>query len=247
VGAATVQELRDLGAEVHVLDLRAPPVDVASYQATDLRDPSAVATAVDGIGGRIDALFNCAGVPGGPDLDVMLANFVGVRHLAELVVHHMPSGGAIVSVSSTAGRNWERNVDTWMALVTCEGFEAARAWCEAHPDDIASGYSPSKEALIVWTMYAAVGLARKGIRINCISPGPTDTPMLPADFPQALIECIPLGRRAHPREQACPLIYLNGRAASYITGQNLVTDGGTVGGVSTGQIDLDKILAATLG
>jgi NAD(P)-dependent dehydrogenase (short-subunit alcohol dehydrogenase family) len=247
VGTAVVQELGDLGAEVHVLDIQEPSVDVASYQVTDLRDPWAVATAVDRIGGRIDALFNCAGVPGGPDLDVMLTNFVGVRHLAELVVHHMASGGAIASVSSTAGRHWERNVDTWMALVRCEGFEAAKAWCEAHPDDIAGGYSPSKEALIVWTMFAAVGLASQGIRINCISPGPTDTPMLPVDFPQALIECIPLGRRARPSEQADPLIYLNSRGASYVTGQNLVTDGGTIGGVSTGQIDLDKILAAALG
>lgn len=246
VGAATVEELRDLGAEVHVVDLREPPLKVASYQLADLRDPAAVAAAVGRIGDRIDALFNCAGVRGGPDLDVMLANFVGVRHLTELVIHRMASGGAIASVSSTAGRDWERRVDTWMTLVTCESFVAAEAWCEAHPDEIAGGYGPSKEALIVWTMYTAVGLARKGIRINCISPGPTDTPMLPADFPQALIECIPLGRRAQPREQALPLIYLNSRAASYVTGQNLITDGGTVSGVATGQIDLEKILAAAL-
>lgn len=94
MGAATVRELNELGAEIHVLDLREPPVEVASYQATDLRDPSAVADAVDNIGGRIDALFNCAGLPGGrfPDLDVMLVNFVGMRHLAELIVPHMEPG-----------------------------------------------------------------------------------------------------------------------------------------------------------
>src|ERR1700722_10981594 len=65
MGAAAVRELNELGAEVHVMDLREPPVEVASYQATDLRDQSAVAAAVDNIGGRIDALFNCAGLPGG--------------------------------------------------------------------------------------------------------------------------------------------------------------------------------------
>jgi NAD(P)-dependent dehydrogenase (short-subunit alcohol dehydrogenase family) len=249
MGAATVRELKELGAEIHVLDLREPPVEVASYQAADLRDPAAIATAVDNIGGRIDALFNCAGLPGGrfPDLDVMLVNFVGMRHLAELVVPHMEPGGAIASISSTAGRGWEQNVESWLPLVQTAGFEAGRAWCEAHPAEIAGGYGPSKQAMIIWTMYAAVDLANKGIRINCISPGPTDTPMMP-DFPQAIIERypIPLGRHSRPEEQAFPLIFLNSRAASYITGENLITDGGTMGGVSTGRIDLVKVLSAVM-
>jgi NAD(P)-dependent dehydrogenase (short-subunit alcohol dehydrogenase family) len=249
MGAAAVRELSELGAEIHVLDLREPPVEVASYQAADLRDPAAVAGAVEKIGGRIDALFNCAGLPGGkfPDLDVMLVNFVGMRHLAELVAQRMEPGGAIASISSTAGRGWEENVDRWMPLVTTAGFEAGKAWCEGHPDEIAGGYGPSKQAMIIWTMYAAVELAGKGIRVNCISPGPTDTPMMP-DFPQAIIEKypIPIGRHSRPEEQAYPLIFLNSRAASYVTGENLITDGGTIGGVCTGQIDLVKILSAVL-
>ncbi len=172
MGAAAVRELNELGAEIHVLDLREPPVDVASYQATDLRDPAAVATAVDRVGGRIDALFNCAGLPGGrfPDLDVMLVNFVGMRHLAELVVPHMGPGGAIASISSTAGRGWELNVETWLPLVEADGFQAGKAWCEAHPDAIAGGYGPSKQAMIIWTMYAAVDLAAKGIRVELHQP-----------------------------------------------------------------------------
>jgi NAD(P)-dependent dehydrogenase (short-subunit alcohol dehydrogenase family) len=249
MGAAAVRELKELGAEIHVLDLRDPPVEVASYQATDLRDPDAVAAGVDSIGGRIDALFNCAGLPGGrfPDLDVMLVNFVGMRHLAELVVSRMEPGGAIASISSTAGRGWEENVERWLPLVQTQGFQAGRAWCEAHPDEIAGGYGPSKQAMIIWTMYAAVDLAKQGIRLNCISPGPTDTPMMP-DFPQAIIERypIPLDRHSRPEEQAYPLIYLNSPAASYITGENLITDGGTMGGVSTGRIDLMKILSAVM-
>ena len=249
MGAAVVREVKNLGAEVHVLDLREPPIEVDSYQSADLRDPAAVAAAVDNIGGEIDALFNCAGLPGGkfPDLDVMLVNFVGMRHLADLIVPRMPSGGAIASISSTAGRGWEQNVDKWMPLVESNGFEAGKAWCEAHPDEITGGYGPSKQAMIIWTMYAAVKLAEKGIRLNCISPGPTDTPMMPS-FPQEVIAKypIPLGRHSTPDEQAYPLIFLNSRAASYVTGENLITDGGTIGGVSTGQIDLVKILSAAL-
>jgi len=250
MGAATVRGLVELGAEVHVLDLKEPPVEVASYQSTDLRDPAATAAAVEKIGGRIDALFNCAGLPGGkfPDLDVMLVNFVGMRHLAELVAERMEPGGAIASISSTAALGWEQTVAKWLPLVTTQGFEAGKAWCEAHPDDIAGGYGPSKQAMVIWTMHAAVDFAAKGIRVNCISPGPTDTPMMP-DFPQQVIAKypIPLGRHSTPEEQAYPLIFLNSRAASFITGENLITDGGTVGAVMTGRIDLAKVLAEAMG
>src|SRR4051794_20667920 len=77
MGAAAVRELADLGAEVHVLDLKDPPVAVASHQSVDLRDPEATAAAVEAIGGSIDALFNCAGLPGPPfsDVDTVLVNF----------------------------------------------------------------------------------------------------------------------------------------------------------------------------
>ncbi len=244
MGAAAVRLLVELGAEVHVLDLKEPPVEVASYQASDLRDPGATAEAVERIGGRIDALFNCAGLPGPPfsDLDTMLVNFVGMRHLTELVVDRMAVPGAIVSISSAAGVGWMGNIAKWMPLVTSAGFDAGKQWCEEHPDEIASGYAPSKEAIIVWTAWAAFGLAKKNIRCNCISPGPTDTPMMPAfeenvgkefmdSFP------IPLGRRSTPEEQAHPLVFLNSRAASYITGENIITDGGTIGAIFTGNID----------
>ncbi len=71
--------------------------------------------------------------------------------------------------------------------------------------------------------------------------------MMP-DFPQAIIARypIPLDRHSRPEEQAYPLIFLNSQAASYITGENLITDGGTLGGVSTGRIDLMKILSEAM-
>ena len=83
MGAAAVEGLAELGAEIHVLDLKDPPVKVASHQTADLRDPDAVAAAVDKIGGKIDALFNAAGLPGAPfpDVDTMLVNFAAPRHL----------------------------------------------------------------------------------------------------------------------------------------------------------------------
>ena len=251
MGAATVHELVDLGAEVHVLDLKEPPLAVASHQVVDLRDPEATSAAVEKIGGRIDALFNCAGLPGPPfsDVDTMLVNFVGMRHLAEEVIGHMPEGGAIASISSTAGAGWMGNVAKWMPLVTSAGFAAGRAWCEAHPEDIAGGYSPSKEAIIIWTLWRSFELAKQKIRINVISPGPTQTPMMPSFEAMAGKDFmdnypIPLGRWSTPEEQAYPLIFLNSKAASFITGENLNTDGGTTGAIITGNIDMAAYVAS---
>jgi NAD(P)-dependent dehydrogenase (short-subunit alcohol dehydrogenase family) len=247
MGAAAVTGLKDLGAEIHVIDLKDPPVDVASHQIVDLRDPDAAAAAIEKIGGRIDALFNCAGLPGPPfsDIDTMLVNFAAPRHLATLVAPHMSEGSAIASISSTAGSGYLLNIAKWLPLVTTKDFAEAKTWIEEHPEEIASGYSPSKEALIIWTMNTAMDFAQHGIRLNCISPGPTDTPMMPAFEDLAgggtIIDLFAqgLGRRSTPAEQAWPLIFLNSDAASYVSGENFNTDGGTVAAMTTGRLVLD--------
>jgi NAD(P)-dependent dehydrogenase (short-subunit alcohol dehydrogenase family) len=247
MGAAAVEGLAELGAEIHVLDLKDAPIKVASQQVVDLREPDAVAAAVDKIGGRIDALFNCAGLPGPPfsDVDTMLVNYAAPRHLAALVAPHMTDGGAICSISSTAGSGYLMNIAKWLPLVNTADYAEAKTWIEANPEAIAGGYSPSKEALIIWTMNAAMDYAAQGIRLNCISPGPTDTPMMPAfeDFAGggAIIDLFAqgLGRRSTPAEQGWPMIFLNSDAASYISGENLNTDGGTVSAMTTGRLVLD--------
>jgi NAD(P)-dependent dehydrogenase (short-subunit alcohol dehydrogenase family) len=246
MGAAAVTELADLGAEIHVIDLKEPPVKVASYQSPDLRDPVATAGAIETIGGRIDALFNCAGLPGPPfsDLDTVLVNFAAPRHLARLCLPHMPEGGAIASISSTAGAGYLMNIAKWMPLVTTQSFDEAKVWCQEHPKEIEGGYAPSKEALIIWTMNAAIEFAKHGVRLNCISPGPTDTPMMPAFEDMAGAALIDMfargaGRRSTPAEQAYPMIFLNSAAASYISGENLVTDGGTLGAMTTGALTFE--------
>jgi NAD(P)-dependent dehydrogenase (short-subunit alcohol dehydrogenase family) len=250
MGAAAVEGLADLGAEIHVLDLRDPPIDVASHQAADLRDPAATTAAIDTIGGPIDALFSCAGLPGPPfpDVDTMLVNYAAPRHLAAECSKYMTNGGAIASISSSAGSAYLANIAKWMPLVQTADFAEARAWCEAHPEEIIGGYSQSKEALIIWTLYAAKGYADRGIRLNVISPGPTDTPMMPQfvegtkamGVPEEIFDLMAqgLGRHSTPAEQAWPLIFLNSDAASYVSGENLYTDGGTTAGLMLGTITL---------
>ena len=172
MGAATVTELRNLGAEIHVLDLKEPPVEVASYQSVDLKDPDAAVAAFDEIGGTIHALFNCAGLPGPPfsDLDTMIVYFVAMQPLAKLAAERMTDGGAVASISSTAGSGYLANIAKWIPLVTTNGFVEARQWCEEHPDEIASGYVPSKEAICVWTHYAAKS-SNAGIIGVSVGPG----------------------------------------------------------------------------
>ena len=253
MGAAAVTELANLGAEIHVIDLKEPPVPVASHQVVDLRDPDATAEAIDNIGGTLHALFNCAGLPGPPfsDVDTMLVNFAAMRHLAELCADRMTDGGAICSISSGAGMGYLQQIEKWMPLMQTEGFAGAKAWCEANPEAIASGYAPSKEAIILWTHYAALAFSKRDIRVNVISPGPTDTPMMPAfedHSGKELIDTFTLGagRRSTPEEQAYPMIFLNSDAASYVSGENLNTDGGMFGGIISGQIDLAKLFEGLL-
>src|ERR1700722_4381352 len=115
MGAAAVRELDQLGAEIHVLDLKEPPIPVAGYYATDLRAPAAIAATVAAIGGRGDVLFNRPGLPGGrfSDIDTMTVNFASMRHLTDLVVPHMEAGGAIANISSGAGDGWKGNIAKW--------------------------------------------------------------------------------------------------------------------------------------
>jgi len=253
MGAAAVAELADLGAEVHVFDLREPAGEVESFQRVDLKDPDAIAAAVEAVPGTIDALFNCVGVPGPPfvsDLDTMLINFAGVRHLTELVVERMPAGGAVATIASAAAAGWPQRLEAFLPLVETQGFAGAKGWCEAHPDAIATGYGPSKLAVAIWTAYACNDLGARGIRINCTMPGPTETPMLPS-FKQRVGEGfwesypIPIGRFATPAEQGRALVFLNSAAASCITGIGLVTDGGSLSAAAAGVVTLPTVQVRT--
>ncbi len=248
MGEATARQLLDLGAEVHGLDYKETKLKLASFRQVDLRDPASIDAAAQSIGGKVDALFNCAGLPQTAGaLDVMKVNFCGTRRLTERVLPLMSAGSAIVSISSNGGLGWSRRVPTIMQLLKTESYEAAVQWCEANMDTVREGYAFSKEAIIVWTMLMSTPLIKQGIRINCTMPGPTQTPMM-KEFEAATAASVldaaaqPINRRSTPEEQAGPLVFLNSDAASYINGVALPVDGGFLGGVATGQIDLSAMM-----
>ncbi|VWX51432.1 coniferyl-alcohol dehydrogenase [Novosphingobium sp. 9U] len=250
MGEATAKLLLSLGAEVHGFDFKDVDLPLASFNKVDLRDPATIEAGVAAVGGKIDALFNCAGLPGGggfPPLDTMKVNFLGTRHLTERVVPLMGDKGAIISIASTGGLGWSRRIPVHMQLLQTQGFQAGLEWCEANLDQVAEGYAFSKEAVIVWTQFMGAHLIKKGIRINCSLPSPTQTPMMATfhatsgkDVVDAAAE--PLGRYTTPAEQAGPLVLINSDLAGVVNGIVLPVDGGFMGGLATGQVDISKMM-----
>ena len=237
IGEHVVRQLTELGADVVGLDKRRPAFEINDFHEVDLADPGSIDRAVAFIGGRVDALFNVAGVSSGigdPPL-VVAINFLGLRHVTEALLPRMVEGSSIVSVSSLAAAAYREHLRAVAPLLNTATMQEGIEWCHSHPDELAGGgYQLSKEAIILYTMRSATPLGARGIRINCTGPGVTETPILDqlrTAYGQGFLDDIPkpLGRVAGPAEQAAVLLFLNSRAASYITGQVVWADGGNVG------------------
>lgn len=238
MGAAAVRLLAAAGAEVHVLDIKRPTVEVASFTSTDLKDPVAISAAVESIGDGIDCLFNCVGVPGNrtSDLDTFLINFAGVRHLTDEALRYFNDGGTIATIASNAGESWAVDAAAYQELVDAPGFDAAIAWFNDHlellePQALTSAYRVSKRAVNAWTVLTAAERGARGIRQNAVMPGFTQTPM-GTEFRDVLGDSYfdtypaPLGRYLNPDEPAKALLFLNSELASGVNGISLLVDGG---------------------
>lgn len=244
MGAATAQILVDLGALVTAIDVKPTELAVETALEVDLRDQGAIDKAAASISEPVHSVFSCAGLPGPPfsELDTVLVNFVGARHLIESLIPKMPSGASIGCISSAAAIGWEQNMETLLAFLENGTFDDAKAYLEANPDVWSfSGYWFSKQVIDAWVgLRGAELIAEKGIRLNCINPGPTDTAMMPAFHALAGKDVVdqavgPIGRYSTPEEQAWPLVLLNSPRMSYVSGEVLWTDGGFQGAMITGK------------
>jgi len=162
---------------------------------------------------RIDILVNAAGwsdiqpfIDNSPDyIDRVIAvNLGGPVHLTQALLPPMIAAGKgkIVNVSSDAGR-------------VGSGGETV--------------YAAAKGGTIAFTKSLAREVARHAINVNCVCPGPTDTPMLatrPEKLREAFIKSIPFRRFAKPQEIADAILFFASSRSDYVTGQILSISGG---------------------
>lgn len=238
MGAAAAVLIRDLGADVVVLDHAPIDIDGVTAVALDLRDREDIERAVDEVGGPIHALMSCAGVADGtPGIEKI--NFIGHRHFIEraLAADLMPRGSAIGMISSAAGLAWETHLDELRDYLDTDGFDAAVAWIETH--EFKASYTWSKEAICAYVAREAMPMLTRGIRINAILPGPTDTPLARANADMWLTfgadyrEAVGI-EASTPEEQAGALVFLCSDAARALNGETVITDAGYMSSGVTG-------------
>jgi NAD(P)-dependent dehydrogenase (short-subunit alcohol dehydrogenase family) len=237
MGAATAELVQDAGAEVVVMDFAEVKLPGVKAVHVNLADKASIDAAVDECGGPVHALFSCAGVADGTPA-IERINFIGHRHLIDrlLAGDMIPRGSAIGLISSAAGFGWQANLDLLREYLDVRDFEEATRWAEEHGK---ADYLWSKLAISAYVAREAFGLLKRGIRINAILPGPTDTPLARANKETWLAfgadYRTELGIEAStPLEQAYPLAFLCSDAATAVTGITMVTDAGYISSGITG-------------
>jgi 2-hydroxycyclohexanecarboxyl-CoA dehydrogenase len=227
IGKATVLEFARCGAKVICADINVDkgaelereagaqklPIEFDKIDMADSGTVRACAAQVLARHGRVDILINAAGwndfqlfLDNKPEyMDRVLAvNLTGALHLTHALLPAMISagGGKIVSVASDAGR------------VGSTGETV---------------YAAAKAGLIGFTKSLAREMARYKINVNCVCPGPTDTPMMqsrPDKIKDAFIRAIAFRRFAKPQEIADAILFFASPRSDYVTGQVLSVSGG---------------------
>lgn len=232
MGAAAAQTVASLGAEVIVLDYAPIEYEVAQPIKVNLSDLSSINDALGQVDGPIDALFAAAGVADGTP-GIMKINFISHRHIIETMVGdgRLGHGSAVCAISSVAGIGWQSNMPVLTEFLSTPDFESAAAWVDAHEGR--DSYMFSKQVLGCYIASEAYRLAAKGVRINGILPGPTDTPLARANadlwltFAQDYRDATGLPQLV-PEQMGDVMAFLNSDAASGISGVTLLVDGGHV-------------------
>ncbi|MBY5461069.1 coniferyl-alcohol dehydrogenase [Rhizobium leguminosarum] len=233
IGARTAELAGQMGAEVIGVDVREPASGSATFIKGDLSTASGVADIVAQLPARLDALANVAGLSGSTGVVSTLAvNFYGLRALSEAVAPRLREGGAIVNVASIAGYGWRANLERAKSLAGIDGFPEVAAVVAEHGLD-EEGYPLSKELLLLWTMRAAHQplFKNRGIRVNAVSPGPVETPILKqfrAVLGDARVDSdiTRVGRAGTSADIAPAVLFLCSDGARWINGANIAVDGG---------------------
>jgi NAD(P)-dependent dehydrogenase (short-subunit alcohol dehydrogenase family) len=225
VDEAGVRRLADdLGGDVEAL-------------VCDVTDAAHRAVLVDAIGGELGALQITAGLSGSlaPGRRILEVNLIGMARLLEDVEPTLGPGSAAVCFSSVGGHL----VRTTPAVDEVLDDPLADDFFErlvALGIDLDSGlpYQLSKVGVMRMVRRLASRWGARGARILSLSPGTTDTPMARSEIAahpimEKLIADRPLGRMAQPEEIASVAVFLSSDGASFMTGTDVLVDGGMVG------------------
>lgn len=231
IGAAVTRRFQDAGDKVTVLDLKQNETADANV-TVDLTSRTSIEEAAAAITTPVDVLCNIAGLSGASPVPAVFGvNFLGLRHLSGLLMPQMSTGSAVVCVASTAGFYWRKHLSEVLALVDSESFDDGLAVGSSQCREGYEAYMRSKEAVIVWASRASQRYLGR-VRVNTVSPGLVDTPLLPAFYASmGAAELDPLielagGRSGKPEEIAEAVYFLASPAASWVNGTDLVVDGG---------------------
>lgn len=233
IGADFAKLARLSGARVIGMDRNDPSLTLDGFVKVDLGDTAAIDVAVKQLPERIDALANIAGVPGTAPVDLVArVNYLGLRHLTTALLPRMGEGASIVNISSILGAEWPARLELHRALGATTSFAEGAQWLRDHPVAQETCYQYFKEALIVWTLTQSQKIfLERGVRMNCVAPGPVFTPIL-GDFVQMLgqervqKDAHRMKRPAFSDEVAPVIAFLCSDASRWISGINLPVDGG---------------------
>ena len=210
-----IQKAEEVANEIRTCGRRAIVAQADVSKSTDVK--RMVQLALEKFG-KVDILVNNAGIEIGGAIEdvseevwdrVMGINLKGVFFCSQVVGRHMiqrKSGGAIINVASISGSMPEMN---------------------------SGAYTPSKAGMIGLTKLLAIEWAKYNIRVNSVSPGPVMTPMQRTAYPsEALLaarnKAVPMNRHGTPGEIAKAVVFLASDDSSYMTGADLVVDGGSL-------------------
>ena len=229
MGAAAAELVQQAGAEVTVMDYAAVTLAGAIGIQVNLADRASIDAAFAQLSGTYDALMSCAGVADGtPGIERI--NFIGHRYLIDRMLDAgmLPAGSAIGMISSAAGLGWEANLAQLTEFLEITDWDASVEWVERNGK---ADYMSMKQAMCAYVARQAFPFFKRGVRINAICPGPTDTPLAQAnketwlgfgaDY-RAEVGSV----ASSPAEQAYPLVFLCSAAAAAINGQTLISDQG---------------------
>lgn len=232
IGLETARVCTAMGAKVLGVDVTKRFDHVEEFYRADLTDGATIDALIDVLPMGIDGVANIAGLPPtAPAEKVLAVNLFGLKHLTLGLLPKLNDGASIVNLASLAGFGW---ADAISAIRACEGVHVDDAQRFANDHHITNeggrSYFFSKEALIAWTMQNRWTWRDRGIRMNTVSPGPVDTPIL-GDFLETLgaraeEDARIMDRPGTPLDLAPIVAFLLSDMTKWIRGTNIPADGG---------------------